>query len=466
MLLNEFRRPATFCVVAVCVFARPLAAADDDTAATSPLEAFEQRIMPIFRSPEPSSCVQCHLAAVDVKDYILPSHEKTFASLREQGLIDLDAPENSKILKLIQMGDRDADQGARLIHEKTRKAEYEAFAAWIKACCNDPELRALPVDDDARQVGPERSDEVIRHARKSRVVDSFVRNVWSQRMRCFPCHTPHEIDHANPKHKRAIDQAKEFAAEYGERMNIFRETPQVTMEYLIERSRKATGGSLPLINLQEPANSLLVLKPTSKLPQQIAKGEFEEPSYTEPVSHMGGLKMHRDDFSYKAFTAWIQDYARVVGDEYTSVADLPPDNWVPTEHAVFLQDVPADWPVLAPVQLFFHQWDEADQTWSTEPIAFTQGLVNPRRIVFGVLFLLDGADAEATPALGGRISESATLAPGRYLLKAYVDKSGRLAEDSTVLLGAEDFRGQMEIEANWGIGFAQAERVSGKGLSR
>src|SRR5258707_8009966 len=97
--------------------------------AETPQEIFEQRIAPIFKSPNPSSCVQCHLAAVDLKDYILPDHEKTFRSLRDQGLIDLDAPEKSKILKLIQMGERDS-RGAALIHAKTRKAEYEAFAAW------------------------------------------------------------------------------------------------------------------------------------------------------------------------------------------------------------------------------------------------------------------------------------------------------------------------------------------------
>ena len=114
--------------------------------AGDPLKLFEQRIMPIFNSPKPSSCVQCHLSSVDIKNYILPSHKETFVALREQGLVDVDAPEKSKILTLIRMGDKDLDRGARMIHEKTRKAEYEAFASWIEACCNDPEMRDLPVD--------------------------------------------------------------------------------------------------------------------------------------------------------------------------------------------------------------------------------------------------------------------------------------------------------------------------------
>ncbi|MDP6443090.1 MAG: hypothetical protein QGG36_22515 [Pirellulaceae bacterium] len=130
------RLPIASLVALTCclTFAAPSLAADSDE--TSALDLFEQRIMPIFKSPNPSSCVQCHLSSVDLKDYILPSHEKTFLSLRDQGLIDLEAPEKSKILKLIGMGKKDPDEGARLIHKKTRQAEYEAFAAWIKASAN------------------------------------------------------------------------------------------------------------------------------------------------------------------------------------------------------------------------------------------------------------------------------------------------------------------------------------------
>ena len=137
----------------LCIASAAGASAQDN--ASQSTELFNQRILPIFRSSQPSSCVQCHLSSVDLKNYILPSPEKTFASLRDQGLIDLAAPEKSKILTLIRMGEKDLDKGARLIHEKMRKAEYEAFASWIKACCNDPQLRDLPPLNPAE--GPGRS---------------------------------------------------------------------------------------------------------------------------------------------------------------------------------------------------------------------------------------------------------------------------------------------------------------------
>ena len=82
-------------LVVLLAFAPTARAADD------PAKVFEERILPIFKSPDPSSCVRCHLAAVDLKNYILPSAKDTFLALREQGLIDLDKPENSKILALV-----------------------------------------------------------------------------------------------------------------------------------------------------------------------------------------------------------------------------------------------------------------------------------------------------------------------------------------------------------------------------
>src|SRR5579883_1537754 len=165
-----------------------LALARASRADDGPAAVFDKRILPIFKSPNPPSCVQCHLAGVDIKDYILPDHEKTFRSLRDQGLIDLDAPEKSKILKLIEMGAGEKGETAKL-GEKARKAEYEAFAAWIKAAAADPKLRAAPKLDAKDLARPAKPDEVIRHARKDRVLESFERNVWAMRFRCMNCHT-------------------------------------------------------------------------------------------------------------------------------------------------------------------------------------------------------------------------------------------------------------------------------------
>ena len=429
------------------------------------LDLFNQRIMPIFRSPDPSSCVQCHLSSVDLKQYILPAHEATFVSLRDQGLIDLEQPAKSKILELIRMGDKDLDEGARLIHEQTRQAEFEAFAAWIDACCQDAKLRDLPASTELAK--PQVPDEVIRHARKSRVVDSFVRNVWSQRMRCFPCHTPHEVDPANPKHQAAVKKQREFAAQYDDamldRLQLFRETPAATLQYWIEASQAAPADRWPLINLADPARSMIVLKPMSKLPKKNSDGTFEQPSYRDPVSHLGGLKMHRNDQSYKSFIAWLLDYAKVVNGQYTSVAELPNDNWIPSTLVVRVKATPDEWQIGVPVQMFLHAWDDEQANWRDEPIAFTQGTVTPRRMVNGSLFFFGSGDSIETATW----KAEGKLPRGRYLLKTYVDSQGKMDADPTAILQEEDYFGAAEIpKARWREGFRFAEVVTGKSLKR
>lgn len=431
---------------------------------TSPEDVFNQRILPIFRSAEPSSCVQCHLASVDLKNYILPSHEKTFLSLRDQGLINLDSPSKSKILKLIQMGKKDLDEGAKLIHEKMRRQEEQAFATWIEVCCNDSALRNLPKLSADEYAKPDAPDGVIRHARKSRIVDSFARNIWSQRMRCFPCHTPHEIDPENPRHAIAIKKQKEMKETYGNRMsrlNIFKKTPEATLDFLITSSTQTAADSLPLLNLKDPRNSLIILKPTAKLPQKNPDGTFANPSSAIPVSHMGGLKMHPNDQTYKSFVAWISDYAKTVNGEYQTVDELPSDNWLPSKLILKLKETPKAWKVGTPVQLLLHQWDEADKSWSKNAIAFTQGTVTPRGMVNGALFLLDNSKStEATST-----NKEAELPRGPFLVRVYLDKKNRLEADPTIMLGADDFYGSTELDnKRWREGFRTGKIISAKNL--
>jgi hypothetical protein len=434
-----------------------------DAAGADPaLELFQQRIMPIFNSPKPSSCVQCHLASVDLKDYILPSSEQTFLSLRDQQLIDVADPSKSKILTLISMGDRDRDPLAKRIHAKTRQAEYEAFTAWVHACCDDKALVNRPPLTTDVLAKPDPTDDVIRHGRKDRVLDSFVRNVWSQRMRCFPCHTPNEIDPENPQHAKPKQNHRKFVKQYGARMNLFKATPRETMNSLIASSRKKSSKRLPLINLDEPTKSLLVLKPTSKIPPKKEDGTRQPPSSLAPVSHMGGLKMHVDDVSYKAVITWIQDLASVKQGKYATKTDLPADNWYPTKHILRMKELPESWPPGETVQLFVHAASGHGDHWDDQPIAFTQGTITPRRFVNGSLILLRSPSDSHAVAWD---SQGATLSPGKYRISAFLDSDHQIETDPSKLLGEDDFQGQMIVTADWKEGFKQAQVISAKELS-
>jgi hypothetical protein len=51
------------------------------------------------------------------------------------------------------------------------------------------------------------------------------------------------------------------------------------------------------------------------------------------------------------------------------------------------------------------------------------------------------------------------LPPGRYLVRVYVDRDGRLARDWKATLGPEDCVGEVEVESNWPQGYGRMTAV-------
>lgn len=384
-----------------------------DDAAT---KVFEQRLLPIFKSDKPSSCVQCHLAGVDLKSYIKPSSDDTFRSLRDQGLVNLDQPERSKILKLINMKDSD-NPGANLLHEKTRQAEAAAFAEWLKACCRDPKLRNAPKLSASELAKPARPDEVIRYDRADRLLESFERNIWGQRHRCMGCHV------------EGSEQNRKLVKDNGEQVSWMKRTAAETMTYLIRTKH--------LIDLDNPEKSLLLLKPLKE------------------VDHGGGKKFLKGDLGYKDFRVWIEDYAKVVRDEYAKASDLPKSD--PKQLRQFsselwfkLTNPPQDWDEKL-LQVTIYRWDDRAKKWEDAPIAFSD-----RQASFTfktwqhtlTLLAAPGSDRAKDWQRG-----NARLPNGRYLVKAHVDRTGRTLTDWQATMRDEDFVGQAEFEANWRPGY-------------
>lgn len=390
----------------------PAAAAPPDD---SPEAIFQRRILPIFRSPKPSSCVECHLSGVDLKDYIKPSQEQTFAALRDQGLIDLERPRASKILRLINMGAEDEQKSDRpRVSQEARRAELEAFTAWIEAACGDPALREAPSLPEGETAGPDRPDEVIRHNRIDRVLDSFERNVWALRFRCNGCHMA--TGHAFARLKR----------ENGEKMEWMKPDSTDTMRYLIDKK---------LIDVDRPEKSLLLLKPLNK------------------VEHGGGLKMARGDTDYLAFLSWIEDYARVAGDSYESAADLPPPTKrIGSEIWLRIEGVPEKW--LGKTGLMtVHAWDTAAKSWRKAPAAVNSFNVrrNPRFGTFAQCFLM------IEPAAGADTPE---LPTGEYLVRMYLDERPRATTDFDEALKTARHVGDAKVQSVWKPGFLRATVAS------
>src|SRR5215510_12320164 len=88
-------------LTAITLLAAPAHAQDAGDEKQAARTIFERRILPIFKADKPSSCAECHLSGVDLKDYIRPSEEETFAALVRGGLIDRERPDESKILTFI-----------------------------------------------------------------------------------------------------------------------------------------------------------------------------------------------------------------------------------------------------------------------------------------------------------------------------------------------------------------------------
>jgi hypothetical protein len=177
---------------------------------------------------------------------------------------------------------------------------------------------------------------------------------------------------------------------------------------------------------------------------------------------MGGLNLHKNDQSYKSIIAWMKDYAAVVNGRYTSVDELPADNWSGSKLVLRLTAAPAEWTVGTPVQLFVHGWNADTESWNKQAVAFTQGTVTPRHMVNGTLLLLASAKSAHQEQPN---TEHPKLPRGRYQVRAYVDSEGLLDRDPTLLLGREQFVGQADIKsARWREGFRQAESVSGAAL--
>jgi hypothetical protein len=390
--------------------------------AQTPQEVFDKRIAPIFKSPNPSSCLQCHLAGVDLKNYILPSASDTFVSLRDQGLIDLDNIEKSRILNLIQMGKEDASAKVR-IHQQNRKLEYEAFVAWLKASAADPTLRNAPKLKPDSVARPAKPVEVIRHARKDRLLESFEANVWSIRFRCMNCHSE-----GNPQNQKLV-------AKHGERVAWFKSAgPEATLDYLMQSK---------LIDVKEPEKSLLMQKPLNL------------------VKHEGGTKFEVGDQGYKAMRAFLEDYARIMGDGYKDASALPKSANVVsfgTEQWIKIANTLPAWGDKL-LQVNLYAWDAKANAWEKEPIATTDRKVwGQGKLWQHTLTLLAAKDSERARKWK---SGKPLLPRGKYLVKVYVDANGALAKDWKAALGDDNYVGQVEVTSGWPEGYGAMTVIEG-----
>lgn len=400
-------------IAAVWLAASTLCAQEtqDNPQKPAALALFEKRILPILNAKKPSSCSECHLSGVDLKDYLDPSQEKTFTSLVKAGLIDVKKPAESKLLTFIAR----KPEKPSLVTDKIRAEELSAFRTWIEAAVADPALLAAPAPD--KLLGPSVPVEVIRHARNDRVLASFLDNIWSEVGRCAACHSP--------------DQNQKQVKEHGEQVSWIKlRDPQATLAYLLESG---------LIDPDKPTESLLLKKPLNT------------------AKHVGGVKMVEGDRSYKQFRRFLDDYGASAAGQYKTARQLPvPPGEISQVSGIWLKvtGVPARFDkMLMQVDLYPQ---EADGSWSRTRWATSD------RQVFGKGQLWQHSLTITAPRETPRaesLRKQPTLPPGKYLIKLYVDQKGKLGKDFTAELGQAEFVGQVQVDSRWPEGYGAMTAV-------
>lgn len=238
--------------------------------ADGPSELFEKRIAPLLATDRPKTCNTCHLSGVDLGIFAQATACQSMACLVDRGLVSLADPESSLVLQWIAR----ADPSSPLIDQGVIDEEYAAFRDWIEAtaacglcytgdapcgaagevvCDSDPDPAAY---DDPGDCAPLTRETLFRH------------KVYAWRDRCYPCHFDN----------KDIEAPKWLATGPCELASL-------------ETIRNVLDGGL--VDLTDPAASLLLLKPLA----ESAGG----------VMHGGDEKFHGpSDPAYIDFLAWIE----------------------------------------------------------------------------------------------------------------------------------------------------------------
>jgi len=246
------------------------------------LTIFERRIQPLLVDDHPSTCNQCHLAGVELADYAQGDECRTMACMVDEGIVDLDQPQDSVVLGWILRGTPDST----LITTEVIQSEHDGMLEWIEhhgscngAVCEDyddpcghgPHTGECEVPSSAHDLPPREFDDPGDCSDKT-LETAFDTLVYSWRGRCNPCHYDTFVGDADDDGPRwiAIGECNEGSLR--------------TMRTVVRDG---------YIDTADPSRSLLLLKPLA--------GE---------VDHGGNDKfLDSNDAAYRDFLRWIERWA-------------------------------------------------------------------------------------------------------------------------------------------------------------
>ena len=387
------------------------------TAANAPLEdstsagLFAERLLPLLRSQQQSSCAECHLAGVEIKNYIRESESDTFAALRQAGLINVERPEESKILQFI--GRR--PERTNPLTEKVRTTELQAFRDWIRLAVQNPNLLQSRTD---LRIGTELPPEVIRHTRTDRVLAAFVDNIWSEMGRCVNCHHPERNRHQIGQHGLTADDVKSISW-------IKPHDPAATLKQLLDSGN---------IDTEHPELSPLLTKPAGLSP------------------HKGGPKFLPGSASYQNFLTFLRDYTAIQNGSYQKSTDLPdPQTEIRllSEQQLRITNIPARYNGMT-LQINLHRIDPVSKSPSSERWATGISRVNAENQLWQNPILVT---APAASPRADRFRKSPLLPAEQYEVRIFIDQQDQLRKNPESQLPDSSLVATAVIHGDWKPGY-------------
>jgi hypothetical protein len=245
---------------------------------------YARRIAPLLGDDRPKSCNACHLSGIDMSLFVRDTPCETMACLGELGLVDLASPVRSKVLAWI---DR-AIPLSPLIDESVVQAEHDGFLEWIRhnAECGHFECAGVvctqrdnePFCDVAPEPFVAGVSLDIGGCDDLALERLFRDTIYESRGRCFPCHFSSE-----PRPPEALH--------FIEQSGTCDSSSLQTMHNVLEAG---------LVNVEQPEQSLLLLKPLAEGGGGVPHGGHEKFS---PGSDPG----------YDNFVYWLKRYAACQG---------------------------------------------------------------------------------------------------------------------------------------------------------
>lgn len=263
------------------------------------LAIFERRVLPLIDEGASPTCARCHLPGVNFRPFIKESECQTLACMEEESLIDLDQPESSKMLSWIARGHEALDRS--LEEDPLALAEHQAILSWVEyqAQCRAQLCEERFVNPCEKLIRPPRPDQGTESSdlgvhdmdlepdmelipcSEAQLVHQFTAEVWPLHGRCYHCHSD-SYSAASTQAPRPAPWMSDDRERLGARIAS-------------ERIRAAG-----YLNLDEPAQSLILLKPLS-----VEAGG---------TIHGGGTKMRDlEDPLYVPLLAWIEHVAACQG---------------------------------------------------------------------------------------------------------------------------------------------------------